>query len=64
MKLTSPESLRVVAKQLEEDAKDCWGIRRKMNLKSAILHLNAAADILDERKHISKETKVSDAKNS
>ena len=44
MKPGTPESLRAMAEQLREDARDCWGIRRKMNLLSAAKHMEAAAD--------------------
>lgn len=40
--------LRGAAAQLREDAVDCWGIRRTMNLRAAARQLDAAADRIEE----------------
>jgi hypothetical protein len=48
MKFGCPESMREAAKILNEDAADCWGIRRKMNLRAAARHLRAAASRIEE----------------
>ncbi len=48
-KTVSPKNLRKIARQLEEDAQDCWGIRRKLNLKSAAKTLYETANFLESR---------------
>ncbi len=43
----TPKMLRVAAHQLEEDAQDCWGIRRQLNLRAAAMHMRVAATRLE-----------------
>ncbi len=45
--MTTQEKLRAAAAQLEEDAQGCWGIRRKLNLRSAAKIMRDAATMLD-----------------
>lgn len=40
------QDLRNAADQLREDATDCWGIRRKLNLRAAAVIMDKAADML------------------
>lgn len=47
--MTTAKKLRAAAEQLREDAADCWGIRRKLNLKAAANIMEQAAAEMEKK---------------
>lgn len=58
---TMAEKLLEVAKQLEEDAVDCWGVRRKLNLRNAA---NVCRQASVEMDNLIKNERIKSARTS